>query len=148
MTGAELSEAIAVALFAAAMVGWLLHWVWSLLARIASSERGKIKHLVRELDTAERAREAAEAALRDTEARLRTQLAELEQTLRDRVVAYDIAMEAREADAASAIAEAKREAEAAWDGLGNARRRIAELERIIAGLREARGESHGGPPPI
>ncbi len=141
MTGAELSEAIAAALFAAAMVGWLLHWLWSLVARITSSERGKIRHLVRELDAAERAREAAEAALRDTEARLRAQLAELEQSLRDRVVAHDIAAEAREAEAARAIAEAKREAEAAWDGLANARRRIAELERIIAGLRDGRAGS-------
>lgn len=133
MNGAELSTAIAGGLFAAVMVGWVLHWIWCLVARAASSERGRIRHLVQQLDAAEAAREAAEAALAAGREALAGRIAVLEAALADQAAAHEAEIGARAREQDRLVAEATREAEAAWEGLALARRRIADLERRLEG---------------
>ncbi len=133
MTLDELSWAISLGAFLAGLVGWILHWLWCLVARAASGERARIQHLVAELDAAAQAREDAEAARADTEVALTRRIAELEIALEDQEARHAAELEARAFEHARALDQATRDAQAAWDGLGNARRRIAELERTLEG---------------
>ncbi len=124
-----LSGTIAAALFAAVAAGWVLHWLWTLLARGMGGESARIAHLVQKLDAADRAREAAERARAETEAALSRRVAELEIRLEEEAAAHQAERELAAQEHARQIEQARAEAEAAWDGLANARRRIAELER-------------------
>ncbi|MGF1444764.1 MAG: hypothetical protein ACFBRM_01020 [Pikeienuella sp.] len=128
----ELSAVIAAALFSAILVGWVLHWLWCMLSRAVSSDRVRMSHLVQRLDAAEHAREQAEAARAEQEVALMRRISELEVALEDQAAAYQAALQAGQAEQERAIEAARADAQAAWDGLGNARRRIAELERILS----------------
>lgn len=129
MTGEELSWAIAAALFAAAMVGWVLHWLWCVLARATSSERERIGALTRELAEAEEAREMAEARASAAETTLAEERAAFRQGLETAAADRDARIAEAEEAAETARREAHAEAQTAWDGLALARRRIAELEQ-------------------
>ncbi|MEM9144775.1 MAG: hypothetical protein AAGC57_01155 [Pseudomonadota bacterium] len=128
MTGDELSWAIAATLLSAALVGWVFHWIWCMLARATSSERERISHLVRDLGTAEDAREAAEARANAADTALAEGEAVLAKGLADAAADRDARIAEAEAAADTAVREAKAEAQTAWDGLAHARRRIADLE--------------------
>lgn len=131
MTGQELSGTLAAILFAAVMVGWVLHWIWCLLSRATGSERATIADLEQRLDRAEQARHAAEAGAQQAAEAYDARILELETALADQAAAHEADREVQAAEQARLLDEATREAAAAWDGLGLARRRIAELERVL-----------------
>lgn len=136
LTEPVLAVWIAAALVVAGAMGWMLHALWRWLSMATGSERERIRELIEQAHAAEEAREAAEAA-RDT---AETRLAE-----REAALTAEIARQTADAAAAlaecedrlgAALREAEGEARTAWDGLSAARRRIAELEREIAEIRQ------------
>jgi len=129
MTADELTWVIAGALFAAVLVGWVLHWLWSLIARATSSERGQIRSLMSELALAEEAREEAEAQVEALEATLSEERIAFEAGLLEAAAERDARIADAQESADTAVREAKAEAQTAWEGLAFARQRIADLER-------------------
>lgn len=135
-TGSGLATVVAGGLIAAAAVGWVMHWLWSRLTGAPRTDAARIDDLVARLDRAETAREAAEAALAESETRHAARESELMreiEELRARLAEVDAR---KEAELAHARREAEADARTAWEGLRGARARIGELERELAALRE------------
>ncbi|GMG82945.1 hypothetical protein LNKW23_21580 [Paralimibaculum aggregatum] len=132
MTAEALSWTLAALLFVAVLTGWLLHWIWCLMSRAVSSDRSRIADLTARLDAAEHARTEAERAMEEANRTLGARIAELEAALTAQAEAHEAELASHAAEQARLVESATREAEAAWDGLGNARRRIAELERALS----------------
>lgn len=127
----ELSHLIAAVLFAALAVGWILHWVWCLLARATSSERERIAALVDQLDAAEQGREALAAELAHTKAAHLEQLGALEHSITTMTAEHAAEAETQVQTAAREAQAARQEATDAWGALAEARQRIGELERAL-----------------
>lgn len=132
----DLSHLIAAVLFGAVAVGWILHWLWCVIARATSSERERIASLVDQLDAAEQGREALAAELAHVQAAHLDKLAELE-----RGITHITAEHGREADEKvdAALREAdaaRRDAADAWGALAEARQQVGELERALAVARK------------
>lgn len=98
----ELIIAIAFALFAAFFVGWILHWLYSSLAKINSSNMQEIDDLANQLHQAE---EAIDHTVTEYEQKL--------------------------GEAKNQLAQCQAELAAAMTGLGNARREAEELRNMI-----------------
>lgn len=128
LTGAQLAAGIAAVLIGAMALGALLHWLWGRLQGGGPSEARRIAELSERLLEAEMAREAAELACQEAEARLAEVRAGLEREMAER----DAAMRRELAEAATDLATMH-------EGLIHARRRILELEAELEQLtRQAR----------
>jgi len=136
MSGSELATAIAAALGAAVAVGWILHWLWSRLAMVATTDGDRIAELVAELDSAHEARETAEVARAEAEAARAEREAELTREIQTLRRELEARLAGREAELTQQLREARAEAQTAWDGLGNARRHIRELEAELNALQD------------
>lgn len=137
MSAWDLSHLIAAVLLGAVAVGWLLHWVWCLLARATSSEQERIASLIVQLDAAEQGREALAAELAHTQTVHLEQLAVLERSITDINAEHAAEVAAQVSDAAREAEVARRDAADAWEALAEARRRVGELERELAETRKA-----------
>ncbi|MEM7056280.1 MAG: hypothetical protein AAF557_01700 [Pseudomonadota bacterium] len=135
LTGGQLAIAISAILFAAIVLGWVLHWLWMRLSNAAISDTARITEMINRLHEADRSREAAEDAKELAENLLASREAEMENRMAAMQARLDGAVEGREAELSIALREAKADAEASMTGLRNARQRIMELE---AELNEAR----------
>lgn len=134
LTGTQLATAITAVLVAAVMLGWILHWVWSRLAR-RGGDTARLAEMIDRLHDADRAREAAEGARKMAESLLAEREAEMAEKLALMQAMLDGMVENRDADLARVVREARADAEASMAGLRGARRRIAELEAEIQTLR-------------
>lgn len=123
LTGSELAGAIAAVLIGAMAAGALLHWLWARLHGGDPGEARRIAELSERLHQAEMAREAAELACQEAEARLAELRAGFERELAER----DAAMGRELAEAATDLATMH-------DGLIHARRRVLELEAELEQL--------------
>lgn len=139
LTGSELTTAIAAVLFGAVCVGFLLHWLWSHLNRSRTSDSGRLDEMAERLHEADMAREAAEVARSQAEALLARREAETAERLAVMLARLDGAIEGREAELTRELAAVKLELETMRGGLGNARRRMIELEAEIEALRGVAG---------
>ena len=135
LTGGQLATAITAVLVGAIAFGWVLHWIWIRLSDAAMTDTARITEMINRLHEADRAREAAEDARELAENLLASREAEMENRLAAMQARLDGAVEGREAELAVALREARADAEASMSGLGNARRRIMELESEIQDLR-------------
>ena len=135
MTSAtDLTTAIAAILVGAVALGWVLHWLWARPAAGPAGPQARIDDIAAQLHEAENARDAAEAARVQERARIEAREAELSQEMADLRAGMEIRLEGREAVLDRALKEAREEAQTAWEGLSNARRRIGELERKLEDL--------------
>lgn len=132
----ELETAIAFVLAGAVCLGFVLHWLWQVL-RGAKSDSARLGEMAERLHAADLSREAAESACHDAEATLARREAEIAEQLAVMQSRLDGAIEGREAELTRELAETQTELEAMRDGLGNARRRILDLEAEIEALRGA-----------
>jgi len=135
LTGGQLAIAISAILFAAIVLGWILHWLWMRLSNAAISDTARITEMINRLHEADRAREGAEDAKELAENLLASREAEMENRMAAMQSRLDGAVEGREEELSIALREAKADAEASMTGLRNARQRIMELE---AELNEAK----------
>ena len=139
LTGSELTTAIAAVLIGAVCTGFLLHWFWSHLNRSRTSDRARLGEMAERLHEADMAREAAEVARHQAETLLARREAETAERLAVMQTRLDGAVEGREAELTRELAEVALELETMRGGLGNARRRLIELEAEIEALRAAAG---------
>ena len=139
LTGSELTTAIAAVLIGAVCVGFLLHWLWSHLNRSRTSDRARLDEMAERLHEADMAREAAEVARGQAETLLARREAETAERLAVMQTRLDGAIEGRQAELTRELAAVKLELETMRGGLGNARRRMTELEAEIEALRAAAG---------
>jgi F0F1-type ATP synthase membrane subunit b/b' len=137
-SGSELEIAIAMVLAGAVCLGFLLHWLWQALGG-AKTDVARLGEMAERLHDADLAREAAETIRQEAEAALARRETETAEQLAVMRTRLDGAIEGREAELARQLAEAQTELEAMRDGLGNARRRIMDLEAEIEVLRGAAG---------
>jgi hypothetical protein len=108
-TREELTLAIASAVLAIFISGWLCHWLWSRMASAAAPRSDRANELVAELLIVEEQRDRAHAEKRELEAALRGEAANTENLLQ------------------SLLREREAELKAAMDGLRQARQEISEL---------------------
>ncbi len=139
LNGSELSTAIAAVLIGAVCAGFLLHWLWSHLNRSRTSAIARLDEMAVRLHEADMAREAAEVSRHQAEALLARREAETAERLAVMQTRLDGAIEGREAELTRELAAVRLELETMRGGLGNARRRIIELEAEIEALRRAVG---------
>jgi hypothetical protein len=135
LNGSELTTAIAAVLIGAVCVGFLLHWLWSHLNRPRSSDSARLDEMAERLHNADMAREAAEVTRSQAEALLARREAETAERLAVMQTRLDGAIEGREAELTAKLAAVKLELETMRGELGNARRRMIELEAEIEALR-------------
>lgn len=135
ITSSDLMTAIAAILVGAVALGWALHWLWVRISGVPVDTQARIDDLAAQLLAAETARDEAEAARTQGEARIKAREAELSQEMADLRAGMEIRLEGREAELDRALTEAREEAQTAWEGLSNARRRIGELERELEDLK-------------
>ncbi|MEM0944439.1 MAG: hypothetical protein AAGI70_10875 [Pseudomonadota bacterium] len=128
LTSSQLSIAISAVLAAAILFGWMLHWLWARARRQISGEAARLHAAASRVDTAERARERAEAAQLKAETDLATREAALTADLAATEKRWQETSAEREAAFDRDLREARAEAAAAMEGLGTLRRRISELE--------------------
>lgn len=102
MDRTEIIIGMSMILFAAFLLGWAVHWLFHKFNRVNTSN-------VAELDT-------MASALHDAE------------ESRDEALAW---MQQREAELTGQLGQAEAELQAAMDGLGDARREVAELRYYI-----------------
>jgi hypothetical protein len=138
LTGSELEIAIAAALFGAVCLGFVLYWLWSALRGGARAELERLDEMAGRLHEAELAREGIEVAWREAEADIARREAGATEQVAAMQTRLAVEIEGREAELARQLSEALLELETMRDGLGNARRRIIDLE---AELEESRGEA-------
>jgi len=138
LTGSELTTAIAAILIGAVCVGFLLHWLWSHLNRSRNSDSARLDEMAERLHEADMAREAAEVARSQAEALLARREAETAERLAVMQARLGGAIEGREAELTRELASVRLDLETMRDGLGNARRRLIELE---AEIEEVRGSA-------
>ena len=97
MTEEDLALLIAAALFAAFALGWVAHWLWSVITRKRSPESLKVEAMAADLLEAEAQRDAVHAAKTETETTLSTEFTareqELEIKLRETQAELEAAME-------------------------------------------------------
>jgi F0F1-type ATP synthase membrane subunit b/b' len=134
LTGSELTTAIAAVLIGAVCVGFLLHWLWSHLNRSRTSDSARLDEMAERLHEADMAREAAEVARSQAEALLARREAETAERLAVMQTRLGGAIEGREAELTRELASVRLDLETMRDGLGNARRRLIELEAEIGEL--------------
>ena len=139
LSGSQLAIAISAVLAGAVALGWVLHWIWLRLSNAAMTDTARLTEMINRLHEADRAREAAEDARELAENLLASREAEMESRLAAMQAQLDGALGDREAELAGALREAQAGADAAMTGLGNARRRIGELEGEIEELRRRQG---------
>ncbi|MEM1162205.1 MAG: hypothetical protein AAGJ28_14815 [Pseudomonadota bacterium] len=132
LTGFQLTIAISAILIVAVVVGWLLHWLWMRMSNAAISDTARITEMINRLHEADRARETAEDAKELAENLLASREAEMNNRMAAMQARLDGAIEGREAELATALREAKADAEASMSGLRSARERIMELEAEMA----------------
>lgn len=135
LTGAQLAIAISAILFAAIVLGWILHWLWMRLSNAAISDTARITEMINRLHEADRAREAAEDAKELAENLLASREAEMENRMAAMQARLDGAVEGREEELSIALREAKADAEASMTGLRNARQKIMDLEAELSQVR-------------
>ena len=140
LTGAQLSIAIAAVLAGAVALGWILHWLWTRLARKAIGSAARIREMIERQHEAEQAKAEADEARELAENLLAEREAEMESRMNAMQARLDGALEGREAKLAASLREAQAETEAVMDGLRNARARIDELEQELGTLR---GDQNG-----
>ena len=133
-TATDLTTAIAAVLAGAVALGWVLHWLWARLCGGPVGAQARVDDIAAQLHEAENARDEAEAARIQEMARIKAREAELSQEMADLRAGMEIRLEGREAELDRALREAREEAQTAWEGLSNARRRIGELERKLEDL--------------
>ena len=136
LTGAQLTIVIAAVLFAAVVLGWVLHWLWTRLSSAAISDTARFTEMVDRLHEADRAREIAEDAKELAENLLASREAEMENRMAAMQSRLDGALEGREARLSTQLREAQADAEASMAGLRNARARIMKLEEEVERLRK------------
>ena len=107
----DLTFAIAGAVLAVFLVGWLAHWLWSRMASAAAPRQDRANELVAELLIVEEQRDRAHAEKRELEAALRGEADQKEQLLQ------------------SLLREREAELKAAMDGLQQARQEIESLRK-------------------
>jgi chromosome segregation ATPase len=135
LNGSELTTAIGAVLIGAVCVGFLLHWLWSHLNRSRSSDSARLGEMAERLHNADMASEAAEVTRSQAEALLARREAETAERLAVMQTRLDGAIEGREAELTAKLAAVKLELETMRGELGNARRRMIELEAEIEALR-------------
>jgi hypothetical protein len=135
LSGSELATAIAAVLMSAVLAGVLLHWFWSYINRSRNSDANRIDEMAARLHEADMAREAAEEAKEQASSLLARREAETAEKLARMRARLDGAVMDREAELTSELDAARLELETMRDGLGNARRRIVDLEAEIEILR-------------
>jgi chromosome segregation ATPase len=134
LNGSELTTAIAAVLIGAVVTGVLLHWLWSHLNRSRTGDGARLDEMAARLHDADIARERAEEAREQAEALLARREAETADRLAFMQARMDGAITGREAELTGALDEVRLELETMRDGLGNARRRIIDLETDIERL--------------
>jgi acetylglutamate synthase len=139
LSGGQLAIAISAVLAGAVALGWVLHWIWLRLSNAAMTDTARLTEMINRLHEADHAREAAEDARELAENLLASREAEMEGRMAAMQAQLDGAIGGREAELHRALREAQAESEAAMTGLGNARRRIMELESEIDELRRELG---------
>ncbi len=139
LNGSELTTAITAVLFGAVCAGFLLHWLWSHLGRARTSDNARLGQMAAQLHDADMARDAAEAAREQEQVLLARREAGSADRLARMQARLDGAIEGREAELTGELTAARLESETMRDGLGNARRRIIELENEVEALRGEKG---------
>ena len=139
LNGSELTTAITAVLIGAVCAGFLLHWLWSLVGRARTSDNARLGQLAAQLHDADMARDAAEAVREQAEVLLARREAASADRLARMQARLDGAIEGREAELTGELTAARLESETMRDGLGNARRRIIELENQAEALRGENG---------
>lgn len=81
MTEQDLALLIGAALFAAFTLGWIAHWLWSLVTRRRSPEALRVEEMAADLLQAEAERDAVREAKEVTETHLSTEFTAREQEL-------------------------------------------------------------------
>lgn len=142
LTSSQLATAISAILASAVLLGWVLHWLWSRTQRRARGNRSEVADMAERLHSSDDARERAVQAREQAESLLVSRESEMQARFDAMQHRLDGAIEGREAELVSELREAQAEAEASMSGLGNARRRIGELEAELAQL-SARGSDEG-----
>ncbi len=108
MTRIELTVALAAALLAAALTGWVLCWLWGRLARGGARDFAGHSDMAELLHAAKMERDAALERERETAARMAVERRAIEESLKAR------------------LAEREAELAATMDTLGDLRREVAE----------------------
>ena len=81
MTEQDLALLIAAALFTAFTLGWVAHWLWSVITRKRSPEALRVEAMAADLLQAEAERDAVHEAKVETETSLSTEFTAREQEL-------------------------------------------------------------------
>lgn len=131
LNGTELAVAITAFIIGAMAAGWLLHLLWTRLVG-GATDRASLSQMAHRLHEAEEARELAEEAAARAGSLLASREAEMAARLAAMQARLDGELAGREADMARELRESRAEAAAMGEGLGHARRRIAELEARLA----------------
>lgn len=108
MTEQDLALLIAAALFAAFALGWVAHWLWSVITRKRSPEALRVEAMAADLLEAEAQRDAVTEAKAETETTMSSEFTAREQELEIK------------------LRETQAELEAAMEGLRAARQELAE----------------------
>ena len=108
MTEQDLTLLIAALLFAAFTLGWVAHWLWSVITRKRSPEALRVEAMAADLLEAEAQRDAVTEAKAETETTMSSEFTAREQELEIK------------------LRETQAELDAAMEGLRAARRELAE----------------------
>ena len=108
MTEQDLTLLIAALLFAAFTLGWVAHWLWSVIIRKRSPEALRVEAMAADLLEAEAQRDAVTEAKAETETTMSSEFTAREQELEIK------------------LRETQAELDAAMEGLRAARRELAE----------------------
>ena len=108
MTEQDLTLLIAALLFAAFTLGWVAHWLWSVITRKRSPEALRVEAMAADLLEAEAQRDAVTEAKAETETTMSSEFTAREQELEIK------------------LRETQAELEAAMEGLRAARQELAE----------------------
>ncbi len=108
MTEQDLTLLIAATLFAAFALGWIAHWLWSVLTRKRSPETLRVEAMAADLLEAEAQRDAVTEAKAETETTLSSEFTAREQELEIK------------------LRETQAELEATMEGLRAARQELSE----------------------
>ncbi len=128
LTSTQLATAISAILASAVLLGWILHWLWTRAHRRARGDQSEVAEMAERLYSSDDARARAVEAREQAENLLASRESEMQARYDAMQHRLDGAIEGREAELVSELREARAEADASMSGLGNARRRIGELE--------------------
>ncbi|MEM7506231.1 MAG: hypothetical protein AAF415_05760 [Pseudomonadota bacterium] len=141
LNASQLAIAISAVLAGAVLLGWILHWLWARASARPTTDAARLQEMIARLHAADQSREAAQDARERAENLLASREAEMTTRMQAMQHRMDGAIEGREAELAQGLREARADAEAAMDGLGNARRRIAELEAELEAAGAGRNDT-------